>query len=288
VTGILAGRRVGRIGYGTRQLVGCDREEAVTVLRRAVELGVKHIDTADFYGAGVANERVRDALFPYQEDIALVTKVGVAYDATDGLTPAQRPEQLRIGVEANLRRLGTEQLAVVNLRRIDTGPRLIATGDQQVDLASQLAELVALRDEGKIGGIGLSNVNLKQLRTAIPAGIVCVQNVYNVCERVDEPILDECRQHDVAWVPFFPLGSPAIPSRVADYPAVLAIARALDAAPPQIGLAWLLAHDPSILLIPGTTDPRHVEENLGAADVRLDPANLAMLDGLAQAVSAAD
>jgi len=287
VTGTLVGRQVGRIGFGTRQFVKCDPERAVDVLRQAVALGTKHIDTADFYGAGVANDRVREALYPYHDDIALATKVGVVYDPTAGLTPAQRPEQLRFAVEANLRRLGVEQLAVVYLRRVDTGPGLFATGDQKVDLTSQLAELVALRDAGKIGGIGLSNVNLTQLDTALPAGISCVQNVYNVCERVYEPVLDECRRHDIAWVPFFPLGSPAIPTKVAGYPAVIAMARDLDVTPTQLGLAWLLAHDPSILLIPGTTDPLHVEENLGADKVRLDPANLAVLDGLAPPASAA-
>lgn len=287
MTGTLAGRQVGRIGFGARQFVKCNPDRAVDVLRRAVDLGTKHIDTADFYGAGVANDRVREALFPYHDDIALATKVGVIYDPTAGLTPAQRPEQLRSAVEANLRRLGVEQLAVVYLRRVDTGPGLFATGDQKVDLASQLDELVALRDAGKIGGIGLSNVNLTQLDTALPAGISCVSNVYNACERVYEPVLDECRRHDIAWVPFFPLGSPAIPAKVAGYPEVIAMAGDLDVTPTQLGLAWLLAHDSSTLLIPGTTNPRHVEENLGAGDVQLDAANLAVLDGLAATVSAA-
>lgn len=287
MTRTLAGREVGRIGFGTRQLIGCTQERAVDVLRRVVALGVRHIDTADFYGGGVANDLVRRALFPYADDIALVTKVGVFHDSATGLTPAQRPEELRIGVDANLKRLGVERLAVVDLRRVDTGPRLIATGDQQVDLASQLAELIALRDDGKIGGIGLSNVNLAQLRTATPAGIACVQNVYNVCERSDEPLLEYCRRHDIAWVPFFPMGSPALPTKVAGFPAVIEIARKVGATPAQVGLAWLLAHDPSTLLIPSTTDLGHVEENAGAGEIHLDPASMIVLDGLAENLSTA-
>jgi len=218
-TGRLGGRRVGRVGYGARQLVqsgGSGRDNGLSVLRRAIELGVDHIDTADFYGAGVVNDLIRAALHPYTEGLAIVSKVGVAHHEELGLVPAQKPEELRAGVEANLRRLGIERLAAVNLRRVDTGPRLLATGDQQVDLDTQLAELVALRDEGKIGGIGLSNVNLVQLRGALPAGIVCVQNMYNLLEREYEPVFEECRQHDLAWVPFFPLGSPASPTHVAD------------------------------------------------------------------------
>ncbi len=289
-TGRFDGRPLNRMGYGAMQLAGLgekgapDPDTAVAVLRRAVAWGVNHIDTAEFYGDGVANDRIRAALLPYAADLVLVIKVGAQYDAQRGLVPAQRPEQLRAGVEANLRRLGVERLAAVNLRRLESigpGPGIEATGDQQVDLDSQLAELAALREEGKIGGIGLSNVRLEQLRQALPVGLVCVQNMYNLLERSSEPLLDECREHDLAFVPFFPLGSafPGLP-KVTEHPAVIAAATASKATPAQIGLAWLLAHDLHILLIPGTSDPEHLEENLDAADVHLDAATMATLDNL--------
>lgn len=155
-----------------------------------------------------------------------------------------------------------------------------AEGDQLVDLDSQLAELVALRDEGKIGGIGLSNVSADQVRQALPAGIACVQNSYSVLDRAAEPVLDFCRQHDIAWVPFFPLGS-AFPSqpKVTGHPA--AVAAALGATPAQVGLAWQLAHYAGTLLIPGTASARHLDENIAAGDLRLDAGTLATLDGLA-------
>jgi pyridoxine 4-dehydrogenase len=286
--GQLGGQPVRRIGYGALPLAergsrsSPDRAAAIALLRRAVELGVNHIDTAEFYGPGVANELIRAALHPYPDDLQLVSKVGAERDGRDGLVPAQKPAQLRAGVEANLRRLGTERIAVVNLRRLDNGPGIEAAGDQRVDLDSQLAELVALREEGKVGGIGLSSVSLEQFRQAQPAGIVCVQNLYNLIDRSDEPLLDECRRHDVAWVPFFPLGSGFAGRRkVTDEPAVLAAAAALGATPAQVGLAWLLAHDPHILLIPGTADPAHLEQNIAAQDLTLDPGTMAALDALA-------
>lgn len=279
-TGWLAGRPVRRVGYGVRQLAlqAPGRPAGVELLRHATELGVDHIDTADFYGAGAASDLIRTALHPYPDGLVLVSKVGVRHDEHRGLVPAQRPEELRASVEANLCRLGTERLAAVNLRRVDTGPRLIATGDQQVDLDSQLAELVAMRDEGKIGGIGLSNVNLRQLRQALPARIACVQNVYNLVERIYEPVFEECRLHDIPWVPFFPMGSPESTMRVSAHPAVTEAASALGASPTQIGLAWLLAHDPRILLIPGTANVAHLEQNLAAAQVDLDAQTKAALD----------
>src|SRR5579862_2968279 len=205
-SGTLAGRSVSRIGFGAMQLPGPgvfgpprDRDVAVAVLRRAVELGVNHIDTAQYYGPDVANELIRAALHPYPDDLVLVSKVGAERDAQGGWNPAQRPEQLRAGVEANLRSLGIEQLGAVNLRLLDPAT------DSGVDLDSQLAEMVALRDEGKIGGIGISNVGVEQLRRALPVGLVCVQNPYSVLDRSGEPLLELCREHDLAWVPFFPL-----------------------------------------------------------------------------------
>ncbi|MGI8418323.1 MAG: aldo/keto reductase [Nakamurella sp.] len=289
-TGTLASNRVGRVGFGAMQLAepgrrsSTDRGAAEAVLRTAVELGVNHIDTAEFYGRGVVNELIRSALHPYPDDLVLVSKVGAEHDEGAGLVAAQRPEQLRAGVEANLRSLGVDQLAVVNLRRMDAGPGLIATGDQVVDLDGQLAELAALRDEGKIGGIGLSNVSADQLRRALPVGIACVQNSYNLLDRIAEPLLDLCREHGLAWVPFFPLGS-AFPgmARVTDHPAVLGAAMALQLTPAQIGLAWLLQHDPSTLLIPGTSSQAHLADNIAAAEVNLDPQTMSVLDRVALA-----
>lgn len=295
-TGKLAGNHVNRVGYGAMQLAEADhlsggRQQAVNLLRRAVELGVNYIDTAQFYGQqahsdGLVNELIREALRPYPENLKLVSKVGAVYSETGEipLAPAQQPAELRISVEANLRSLDSEQLAVVNLRRLDGGgPGIQATGDQVVDLDSQLAELVALRDEGKVGAIGLSNVGVDQVRHALPAGIACVQNSYNVLDRAAEPVLAECREHDIAWVPFFPLGSAAFPGMpsVTAHPAVVDAAGTLDASPAQVGLAWLLEHDPRALLIPGTTNPDHLTQNMAAADLRLGPDLMATLDALA-------
>ncbi|MHB1536822.1 MAG: oxidoreductase, partial [Acidimicrobiales bacterium] len=288
-TATLAGRPVARIGFGAMQLPGPgvwgpprDRETALAVLRRAVELGVNHIDTAQFYGAGVANELIHAALHPYSDDLVLVSKVGAERDAEGGWIPAQRPGQLRAGVEANLAALAVEQVDVVNLRLTDSGAGDEIPLDQRVDLDSQLAEMASLRDEGKIGAIGMSNVTIDQLRQGLPAGIACVQNAYSVLERSDEPLLDLCREHNLAWVPYFPLGSafPGMP-KVSEHPAVVAAATALGATPAQVGLAWLLAHDPHVLLIPGTSSLAHLVENLGTADVRLDADTMAVLDALA-------
>jgi pyridoxine 4-dehydrogenase len=278
--GRLGRRSVHRIGYGAMQLAegaAPDRDAAIAVLRRAVELGVDHIDTAAFYGDGVANDLIRAALWPYPDDLALVSKVGAVREG--GLVAAQRPEELRAGVEANLRQLGVERLAVVNLRRLDAPPGIVASDDQRVDLDSQLAELVALRDAGKVDGIGLSGVGVDQLRQALPAGVVCVQNLYNLLDRTAEPLLAECAAHGIAWVPFFPLGSAfAGQPRVAEHPTVVAVAADLGATPAQVGLAWLLAHDPGTLLIPGTRSAPHLAENVAAAAVHLDAKTLSLFD----------
>jgi pyridoxine 4-dehydrogenase len=281
---MLAGRPVARIGYGAMQLPGAgvlgpprDRAVALAVLRRAVELGVNHIDTAQYYGPDVANELIRAALHPYPDDLVLVTKVGADRDRQGRWIPAQRPRELRAGVEANLRSLGVERIDAVNLR-------LPGDGGPHVDLDSQLAEMIAMRAEGKIGGIGISTVNIDQVRQALPAGIACVQNAYSLLDRADEPLLDLCREHGVAWVPYFPLGSAFTgAAKVTEQPAVRAAAAAQGATPAQVALAWLLAHDPHILLIPGTSSLEHLEENVATADVRLDAATMAVLDGLAAA-----
>ena len=286
-TAVLAGQRVARIGFGAMQLAEVghpapDRDVAIAVLRRAVARGVNHIDTAQFYGPGTANELIRAALSPFPGRLALVSKVGAEHAGGDGIVPAQRPRQLRESVEANLAALGTDHLAVVNLRRLDDSPGLRAQGDQLVDLDSQLAELIALRDEGKIGGIGLSGVSAGQLRQSLPAGIACVQNAYSVLDRAGEPVLRLCREQDIAWVPFFPLGS-AFPGRpkVAEHPAVIAAAASYAATPAQAGLAWLLARYSRTLLIPGTASLAHLDDNIAAGSLRLKPETVAVLDQLA-------
>ena len=279
---MLAGRPVARIGYGAMQLPGPgvlgpprDRAAALALLRRAVELGVNHIDTAQYYGPDVANELIHAALHPYPEDLVLVTKVGAERDRQGRWISAQRPHELRAGVEANLRSLEVERIDVVNLR-------LAGDGAPGVDLDSQLAEMIALRAEGKIGGIGISSVSVGQLRQALPAGIACVQNAYNLLDRADEPLLELCSENDIAWVPYFPLGSAfAGAAKVTEHPAVLAAAAAQGATPAQVCLAWLLGHDPHILLIPGTSSLKHLTENVATADVRLDADTTAQLDGLA-------
>ncbi|HEX4092676.1 MAG TPA: aldo/keto reductase [Trebonia sp.] len=282
-TARLAGRVVARIGFGAMQLErqSADRGLALAVLRQAVGAGVNHIDTAQFYGQ--CNALIRAALSPYPDDLVLVSKVGADRDGDGRLVPAQRPEQLRAQLEANLAALGVDQIGVVNLRRLDAAPGILAEGDQLVDLDDQLAELAALRDAGKIGAIGLSNVSAGQLDRALPAGIACVQNLYSVIDRTAEPVLDRCREHGVAWVPFFPLGSAFTNrARVTDNPTVTAVAAEAGATPAQVGLAWQLAHYDDTLLIPGTSDPAHLAENIAAGFVRLPPAAIAALSELGQ------
>ncbi|MCF6473122.1 aldo/keto reductase [Nonomuraea sp. MG754425] len=283
-TGTLAGRPVSRVGFGAMQLerLRGDRAAAVALLRRAVELGVDHVDTAEFYGHGLVNGLIREAIRP-EDGVLVVTKVGATPDP-DGPLPlrlAQRPEELRADVEANLKSLGVERLEVVNLRRADTRPGVRAEGDQVVDLDDQLAVLTALRDEGKIGAIGLSAVTLDVLRRAIPAGIACVQNAYSLVARGDEELLELCLAEGIAWVPFFPLGGAfdGMP-KVADEPAVEAVARSLGCTPSQAGLAWLLHRAPNVLLIPGTADAGHLEANLAAGALAFDAATRAALDAV--------
>ncbi|MER5900167.1 aldo/keto reductase [Streptomyces mirabilis] len=284
LTASFAGRTVLRVGYGALQLerLHARRDEAVELLRRAVELGVDHVDTAEFYGFGFANDVIRETLRP-EDGVLVVTKVGA--DPNPGgrlpLRLAQRPEQLRASVEDNLRSLGVDQLPVVNLRRLDTGPGLRPEGDQVVELDDQLAVMTALRDEGKIGAIGLSSTTLDGLRRALPAGIACVQNAYSLVSREDEDMLQLCAAEGIAWVPFFPLGGafPGLP-KVTEEPVVHAVAESLGVTPSQVGLAWLLHHAPNALLIPGTADAAHLEANLAAGKVTFEAATLATLDAI--------
>jgi pyridoxine 4-dehydrogenase len=269
-TVLLANRPVARMGFGAMQLPGPgvfgppkDRDQALSVLRRAVESGVNHIDTAQFYGPDVANELIHAALHPYPEDLVIVSKVGAARNAAGEWVAAQRPDELRAGVEANLASLALEQVPVVNLRRHP---------DSDVSFGEQIEVMVALRAEGKIGGIGLSNVDLEQYRVARSrTDIACVQNAYNLADRSDQAVFDACRADGVPYVPFFPLGSAFDPSRpVLESPAVTEAADRLGATPAQVALAWLLHQAPTVLLIPGTSSLAHLEENLAAADLTLD------------------
>ncbi|MBO0804341.1 MAG: aldo/keto reductase [Nocardiopsaceae bacterium] len=269
--GALADRTVARIGYGAMQLgrLSTDPAAADRVLRHALEHGVNHIDTAQFYGNGFVNDALRQAL-PADGNVLVATKVGAT--ASPGgpvsLRPAQRPDELRTEVEYNLRGLGRQRLDLVYLRRLDAGPGLRASGDQDVPLDDQLATLTAMRDEGKIAAIGLSGTTLEFLRAALPAGIAAVQNSYSLISREDEDMLRLCQAERIAWVPFFPLGgaSPERP-KVAENPSVQRIATELGATPAQVGLAWLLGHSPNILLVPGTTSTSHLNENLAAGNL---------------------
>ena len=282
---------VHRVGYGAMQLPGKgvlgpprDHDQAIAVLRRAVELGVDHIDTAQFYGPDVANELIREALHPYPETLALVSKVGAVRDGAGAWHPAQRPHELREAVEANLTTLSTDRLAAVNLRLMG-GHR--APDGQRVPLADQLAELVAMRDEGKIAGVGISEASREQVAQALDqAGIVCVQNAFSLLDQEDADVLDLCRDHDIAYVPYFPLGSafPHLP-KVTDDPTVQAVARRVGATTAQVGLAWLLAHRENVLLIPGTSSLDHLEQNLAVADLRLSAEDLAELDAISTTTS---
>lgn len=282
--GTIGSHPVARMGYGAMQLFETSPQDAAAVLRRAIDLGVNHIDTASFYGPGEVNRRIRAALAPYPDDLVIVSKVGARYTGEQPipLAPAQRPSELRAAVEDDLRQLGLDRVPVVNLRRLDSGIGMAAEGDQIVDLDDQLAEMIALRDEGKIGAIGLSSVSLDVLRRALPAGIACVQNAYSLLDRSQEAALELCVDEGIAWVPYFPLGSafPGFP-KVADDPVVAGIAGELGVSGARVGLAWILAHAPNTLLIPGTRSIAHLEENMAAADVTLSAEAIARLDAVA-------
>ncbi|OBF70376.1 oxidoreductase [Mycobacterium sp. 852002-51613_SCH5001154] len=263
---------VSRVGFGAMQLPGPnafgpprDRDEALAVLRRAVELGVDHIDTAQFYGPDVANELIREALHPYPENLALVSKVGGRRDDSGGWLPVDAPSDLRRDIETNLRALGVDQLAAVNLRVFESdGP------DQLFD--DQLSVMIEARDQGLIGGIGLSNVNREHLRHACErTEIACVQNAFNLVEREAAPVLAECAARGIAFVPFFPLGAAFMrPNPVLTHQLVVDAAERLGRTPAQVALAWTLSLAPNVLLIPGTSSVRHLEENLDVASIELD------------------
>ncbi len=284
----LGAHDVARIGFGAMQLERLtDRPaDALALLARAIDLGVNHIDTAQFYGNGFANDVIRRVLADGRR-IVVATKVGADPDpgAKRPIKPAQRPEQIRASVEDNLRSLGLERLAIVNLRRLDIAPGLVAEGDQIVDIDDQLAVMIAMRDEGRIGAIGLSAASPVNLQRAVPAGIVCVQSAYSLLSRQYEGLLDLCVEHGIAWVPFFPLGGAHFPGwpKVADHAKVIEIAAEIAVTPSQLGLAWLLAHRRNILLIPGTTSVSHLQENIASAALSLGDDILSALDVLGAA-----
>jgi pyridoxine 4-dehydrogenase len=271
-----------RMGYGAMQLAGPrvwgpprDRAEAVAVLRSAVEAGVNHIDTADFYGPHVTNEIIREALAPYGDDLHIVTKVGSVRDADGGWPHARSPRQLREQVESNLRTLGVEALDVVNLR-VGGG----ADGHSPVpgSLAEPFGALAELRDQGKIRHLGVSVVDAGQIREAQSiAPIVTVQNWYNIAHRGDEAIIADLHSQGISYVPFWPLGGfDPLQSGVLD-----TVAARLGRPAKAVALAWLLHRSPNILLIPGTSSVAHLMENLAAATLDLDAATIAELDAVA-------
>jgi aryl-alcohol dehydrogenase-like predicted oxidoreductase len=270
----LGPRQVRRVGYGAMQLAGDnvfgpprDRDEALRVLRAAVDRGVNHIDTAHYYGPGVVNELIREALAPYPADLAIVSKVAARRDDDGAVLPFDEPDQLRQGIEDNLATLGIDRLAAVNLRMMDRsapGPKFDA----------QLAALIRAREEGLIGGIGLSNISRAQLLRALEqTEIVCVQNLFNLADQGSSDVLEECTARGIAFVPFCPLGFPrSVQNRILTSPALAAVSERLGATNAQVALAWLLDLAPNILLIPGTRTRAHLGENIDAAVVALDDA----------------
>ncbi|MDT5135069.1 MAG: pyridoxine 4-dehydrogenase [Mycobacterium sp.] len=282
---------VGRVGFGAMQLPGPgvfgpprDPDQALAVLRRAIELGINHIDTAQFYGPNVANELIREALHPYPANLALVTKVGGKRDDQGNWLPAQQPDELRESIEENLRTLQTDRLAAVNLR-VMGGEDPGAPGDVDHELFDrQLTTMIQARDEGLIAGIGLSSITLEHLQIALDrTEIVCVQNAYNLVDRTSQAVLDTCLEHGIAFVPFFPLGSGfSADNPVLGHPAVQSEASKLGRTPAQIALAWTLSVAPNVLLIPGTSSVSHLEENTAVADIELDDDTKRELDDAAE------
>jgi pyridoxine 4-dehydrogenase len=267
-----------RMGYGTMQLAGKgvfgpprDVDAAIAVLREAVALGINHIDTSDFYGPHITNQIVRQALHPYPEDLAIVTKVGARRPEDGSWVPAMSRQELTEAVHDNLRNLGVAAIDVVNLRMMGDKP---AEGS----LAEPLTVLAELQEQGLIRHIGLSNVTPKQLAEAQTiTEIVCIQNEYNLVHRNDDAFIDRLAQQRIAYTPFFPLGgfSP-LQSSVLE-----STATALKATPLQVALAWLLQRAPNILLIPGTSSVDHLRENLKAVDLQLPPQAVKDLNAIA-------
>ena len=260
---------VSAIGLGAMRLAGpnvfgppADRDEAVAVLRAAADLGVDHIDTAQYYGPVVVNELIREALHPYPPELVLVSKVGAKRGNRGEIFADDEPGRLRQGIEDNLKTLGTSSIGIVNLRLMRTsGP------DSLFD--DQLGAMMAARDDGLIRGVGLSNVSLAHLLHALRfTEIACVQNAFNPADRTSQPVLDECTRRGIAFVPFAPLGFGS--SSLLRNPSLAQVAARSECTPAQACLAWQLAWAPNVLLIPGTSSLQHLHENLAATQVRLD------------------
>ena len=270
---------VNRMGYGAMQLAGPgvwgpprDRKEAIAVLHEAVESGVNHIDTSDFYGPHVTNQILREALHPYPDGLVIVTKVGARRDDKGGWHGALSRQQLIDAVHDNLRNLGMDSLHVVNLR---IHPAIATAADVVTEPFTVLAEL---QQQGLIQHLGISAISPAQLTVAQRiAPVVCVQNMYNVAHREDDAFIDSLAQQRIAYVPFFPLGgfNPLQSSALND------IAASINATPMQVALAWLLRRAPNMLLIPGTSSRQHLRENLSAASLQLTPEVHSRLDTLA-------
>ena len=267
------------VGFGAMRLAGpgvfgppSDRDEAIRLLREAIDLGVDHIDTAQYYGPDVVNQLIRDALHPYPDELVLVSKVGARRDDRGGIFAYDQPAELRQGIEDNLRALGVDQLPVVNLRLMRNTPPDAFFDDQ-------LAAMLSARDDGLIQSIGLSNVTLAHLLRALRAtDVACVQNAYHLANQSSQPLLDECTRRGIAFVPFAPLGSGTLahsPGTGASQAAL--VAARLGCTPAQVAIAWTLAQSPHTLVIPGTSSIAHLRENLAAMTVSLDAAALAQL-----------
>jgi len=279
-TSFLGNKPINRIGFGAMQLAGPgvfgpprDPDGARAVLRRAIELGVDHIDTAQYYGPDVVNDLIRASLHPYPENLKLVTKVGGRRDDTGAWLPAQSPAELRSGVEDNLRSLRVERMDLVNLRLMSADP----DGDL---MAEQLGTLEDLRREGKLDLIGISEAGAGTVRRALElVDIAEVQNAYSVVNRAGEDVLELCIEREIAFVPYFPLGSAFSggPRQLAQDPVIAGVAQRRGVSPTQVALAWLLYRYERILLIPGTSSVEHLEQNMAVADVELDEQDLAEL-----------
>jgi aryl-alcohol dehydrogenase-like predicted oxidoreductase len=276
----LGDRHVYRMGYGAMQLAGKhvfgpprDHAEAIAVLREAVEAGVDHIDTSDFYGPFITNQIIREALHPYPDNLVIVTKIGARRDDKGAWLPALSPGEIVQAVDSNLRNLGLDALEVVNFRAM-----FAPNGPREGSIEAPFAVLCDLQRQGKIKHLGVSNVTPAQLAQARGMGkIVCVQNLYNLAQRQDEAMLRALAQDGIAYVPFFPLGGfTRLQSAALDE-----VAGQVGATPMQVALAWLLQRAPNVLLIPGTSSRAHLRENLAAAELELPPAAVAKLDAMA-------
>jgi aryl-alcohol dehydrogenase-like predicted oxidoreductase len=284
-TSFLGDKPINRIGFGAMQLAGPgvfgpprDPDAARAVLRRAIELGVDHIDTAQYYGPDVVNDLIRETLHPYPENLKLVTKVGARRDREGGWLPAQSPAELRAGVEENLRSLRVDRIDLVNLRLMDSQ----GSGDQ---LAEQLGTLEDLRGEGKLDLIGISEAGVEAVNRALElVDVAEVQNAYSVVNRSGEDVLELCMSREIAFVPYFPLGSAFAggPRQLAEDPVIAAVAERHGITVTQVALAWLLSRYERLLLIPGTSSVAHLEANMAVADVELDESDLAELENATQ------